>query len=155
MAISAVIVPSLGTPDRQKHSTSNQFVIKLSFTLALSIILLKGFVSFKFSRGLSFAKFGRNIPAVRATPRSARMAAVGMAATALANGSMFFINLFHCETPFPPETWSTTPPDKPNSEECTNSPSGNNNPNVSYGMHSTRSSITSKIDLSGLLLLAG
>ena len=78
MAISAVMVPLEGTQPKQKHNTSNQFWIKVSFIPAPLIIFEKGLVNFKFSNEFDPAKFVRNMPAVNATPASARIANVGM-----------------------------------------------------------------------------
>ena len=61
----------------------------------------------------------------------------------------------HSCTPFDPETASTVLPSLPKLLECTNTPSGNINPNVVYGIHSTFSSMMSNIDRSGLEDFAG
>mmetsp|Transcript_7042 Transcript_7042/g.15253 ORF Transcript_7042/g.15253 Transcript_7042/m.15253 type:complete len:202 (-) Transcript_7042:137-742(-) len=137
--ISAVMVPFAGSPDRQKHRRSSQFRTNSSSTPAPSTMLLKGWVSFRFSRGLVLAKFGRNCPAVRTAPASNRSATVGIAATAASRGSIFSISLPHCPVAPGPAASSSAPPSRPNPAACTKSPSGSFSPNVSYRAHSTRS----------------
>ena len=139
MPISAVIVPLVGRPDKQKHSKSKKLRVKFSSTPAPSTTVWKDLVNLKFSNGFSVAKFLRNGPAVKATPTSNRSAAVGNAATAFANGSIRFIRFDHSWTALVPPICSRTPPARPKSDVWTKSPSGNFSPNVSYEMHSTGS----------------